>query len=443
VVSASGGRGSCRAGDARPLDGPVPPEPRAAKSAEEWLAAGCHLLRRWEDGITLKELLGFRPPALLQNALFTLFRQRGAIDWLIAQAAARPVRPRLLTVLRWALSDILYGRRLPAAIMTDVAVAYVRRCYSPQEAHFVNAMLRRLVTAGPAALLAQIRAEAPPAVRLGLSPELYRVWAKRFAAAELERLAQLLQEPAPLWIRVRGAALSPAVAAHLDAPTEFPAWAGGCELRKCRDPEAFFAATELRTADFYVQDPSTLAAPILLAVQPGERVADLCAAPGGKSLILAERLAGAGTLVCADRSPGRVRRLRENSGDADRVLLAVADAAKPPFAAGTFDAVLLDVPCSNTGVIRRRPDVRWRFSPARAAELGALQFAILAGAAPLVKHGGRLVYSTCSIEPAENRQLVNRFLAAHPAFRFDREIALLPQPEHDGAYAALLLRNNG
>jgi 16S rRNA (cytosine967-C5)-methyltransferase len=411
------------------------------KAPEEWLATGCQLLRRWEEGVTLKELLGVRPPALLQNTLFTLFRQRAAVDWLVAQAAPRPVRPRLQNVLRWTLTEILYGQNLPPQIMADVAVAYVRRCYSDQEARFVNAVLRKLVTCGPDALVARIQAEAPLAARLGLSPELCRAWEGRLPEPDLQRLAQLLREPAPLWVRVRCPAPPPAVTAYLERPLALPPWAGGCDLRKCLNPEAFFACPERRDHDFYVQDPSTLAAPILLAVQPGECVADLCAAPGGKTLVLADGLAGTGTLVSADRSPGRVSRLRENLGLRPSSLAVVADSARPPFAAATFDAVLLDVPCSNTGVIRRRPDVRWRFSPARLAELRTLQTAILAGAAPLVRPGGRLVYSTCSIEPGENRELVERFLAGHSEFHFVREVALLPAPEHDGAYAALLTRH--
>ena len=151
----------------------------------------------------------------------------------------------------------------------------------------------------------------------------------------------------------------------------------------------------------------------------------------------------AGTLLCADRSEARLQRVRENLTGFASITYAVADAATPPFPPASFDAVLLDVPCSNTGVIRRRPDVRWRFTRASLRELLELQAAILHGAAALVRPGGRLVYSTCSIEPEENAGQVRRFLAQHAEFAIAAERQLPPTETHDGAYAALLVRKIG
>ena len=213
-------------------------------------------------------------------------------------------------------------------------------------------------------------------------------------------------------------------------------------MYECADPAAFFASPEFRAGTFYVQDPSTLLAPRLLDVRPGERVADLCAAPGGKSLLLAEALAGTGRLLCADRSPARLQRLRENVLAAwpGTAVLAM-DAAAPALRPGGFDAVLLDVPCSNSGVVRRRPDVRWRFTRENLRDLVRLQAALLDGAAPLLRPGGRLAYSTCSLEPEEDGEQVRHFLERHPEFRLDAERLLLPAARHDGAYAAVLRRS--
>ena len=156
------------------------------------------------------------------------------------------------------------------------------------------------------------------------------------------------------------------------------------------------------TTRFYIQDPSTLLAPMLLAPQPGETIADLCAAPGGKSLILAEMLNGAGKLLCRDRSPERLKSIQENLRLWNNVQIEEGDAAADALPKHAWDAILLDVPCSNTGVIRRRPDVRWHFSLNKLQELVALQQRILENCADAVRPGGRIIYSTCSLEEEEN-----------------------------------------
>jgi 16S rRNA (cytosine967-C5)-methyltransferase len=136
----------------------------------------------------------------------------------------------------------------------------------------------------------------------------------------------------------------------------------------------------------------------------------------------------------------RVTRLRENLLRDPGVFCLVADGLRPPLRSAAWDAVLADVPCSNTGVIRRRPDVRWRFSEDLLARLRPLQAGLLDAAAGLVRVGGRVVYSTCSIEPDENAGQVREFLARHPSFVLDEERELLPSDDHDGAYAARLVR---
>ena len=175
-------------------------------------------------------------------------------------------------------------------------------------------------------------------------------------------------------------------------------------------------------------------------MKPGERVGDLCCAPGGKSLLLAEALERQGILYCRDRSEARLGRVRENLAGCTNVDIAVADALQPDLPEGSLQALLLDVPCSNTGVIRRRPDVRWTWSPGKLQELAALQEAILESSHKLLCPGGRLVYSTCSSEPEENFAQTARFLQRHPEFSLLKERQLLPDEKHDGAYAALMVR---
>ncbi len=395
--------------------------------------------QRMAGGLSLQECVqGDAPGPIFHHTLLTILRHQAVIDWLLDRHASGRVRPRLRRVLRWGLAQVLYMHGLPAPVAADTCVRFVRRRCGRHEAGFVNALIRRLAAAGSERLLADVANDAPAAVALELGEPLYAKWSDRFAADELARLSDVLLTPAPLTVRLLPGAPEPGLAFLTPMPR--PSWARSASLWSCADPAAFFQSAEFARGDFYVQDPSTLLAPTLLAVTRGERVADVCSAPGGKSLVLAEALAGQGGLVCSDRSWRRMQRVRQNLARTSRVHLAVADVAAAPFRRGAFDAILLDVPCTNTGVVRRRPDVRWRFSEQKLQELVRVQEQILLAAAELVKPGGRVVYSTCSIEPEENALQVEKFVARRADFAQVEACELLPASGHDGAFAALLVR---
>ena len=203
---------------------------------------------------------------------------------------------------------------------------------------------------------------------------------------------------------------------------------------------------------FLVQDPSTLGAVDLVAAKPGETIVDACAAPGGKTAAMADAMRNEGLIIAGDPQGERLQRLRAN---VERLKLTCArieqlDAgdlvslrnAMQRQGASAADAILLDVPCSNTGVLQRRADARWRFDEANLRELGVVQARLLDTAALCVRPGGRLVYSTCSLEAEENAQQVQAFLRRNGDFRLDAETASVP-PESgiDGAYAARLVKS--
>jgi 16S rRNA (cytosine967-C5)-methyltransferase len=195
----------------------------------------------------------------------------------------------------------------------------------------------------------------------------------------------------------------------------------------------------------YVQDPSTLMACDLLAPQPGETVLDACAAPGGKAGYLAQLMENQGQLVACDYEKLRLHRLKHNLerlGVANATVLQLDWLhATPSFPPQTFDAILVDAPCTNTGVIRRRTDVRWRLTPQDFGRMQRLQIRILESVLPYLKVGGRLVYSTCSIEADENDEVVCQVLAHSPEFELTATRQVVPtRDELDGAYAALLRR---
>jgi 16S rRNA (cytosine967-C5)-methyltransferase len=194
---------------------------------------------------------------------------------------------------------------------------------------------------------------------------------------------------------------------------------------------------------FVVQDPATLAAVELLDVRPGQVVLDACAAPGGKTAQLAARMRRHGRLIAMDRHEDRLALLQATLARTRQewVEVVAGDASVPAGAdALRFDRILLDAPCTNTGVLRRRPDARWRFNPKRLQRLCATQRLLLHNLLQRLAPGGRLVYSTCSLEPEENAQQVEQVAATLPGIRLERIVEHLPTRNGtDGAFAAALL----
>jgi 16S rRNA C967 or C1407 C5-methylase (RsmB/RsmF family) len=204
---------------------------------------------------------------------------------------------------------------------------------------------------------------------------------------------------------------------------------------------------------FYIQDPSTLLAVRELNPQPGETILDLCAAPGGKLTYIAQRMRNTGKIIAHDTFPERLKLIEENCARlgvtiAQAVLLSTlepvarrseAKAARP----SVFDRVLVDAPCSNSGVMRRRVDLRWRIRPEEIDRLRTTQLELLCQAAALLKPGGTLVYSTCSLEPEENESVIREFLARELWFRLENQRDLIPFADGtDGAYVARLTKKN-
>jgi len=194
--------------------------------------------------------------------------------------------------------------------------------------------------------------------------------------------------------------------------------------------------------DLTVQDPSAMAAVAALALQPGETVLDLCASPGTKTTQTVEAMGGSGRVVACDRTEEKLQPLRRTAAERSlgnlTVCLAGDEARHAP--AGGFDAVLVDAPCSNTGVLARRVEARWRARPEDAADLASIQRGLLERAVGLVRPGGRLVYSTCSLLPEENDALVAAFLEGRQGWHLAGRDLLLPGPDRDGAFWARLDR---
>jgi len=191
-----------------------------------------------------------------------------------------------------------------------------------------------------------------------------------------------------------------------------------------------------------IQDPSAMLAVEALRPAPDEEVLDLCASPGTKTTQILEAMRGEGRVVACDRSPEKLDPLRQMAAarGAKNLTICLADDLEKAAPAKGFDAALVDAPCSNTGVLARRVEARWRLRPADLEELPRRQLELLALAASRVRPGGRLVYSTCSLEAEENEGVIRAFLHTHPPWRLDATEQLLPAADHDGAFWALLVR---
>lgn len=267
-------------------------------------------------------------------------------------------------------------------------------------------------------------------------------WAQNFGAESTAALCEWNNRPAPIYARINRLKISAEefLSKHSDA-------------NRLTQHENFARLTSvpndgLAGGHCYIQDPSTAAACVLLDPMPGERVLDACAAPGGKTGYLAELMKNQGTIMACDRDEGRIRTLRDNL---ERLGVEIARFGHYDWTSGEplsdvaaispFDRILVDAPCSNTGVMRRRVDLRWRLTPKDFLRMREEQLRILRATIPLLKTGGVLVYSTCSIEPEENEEVVRAITQEFPFLKFVEQVSLLPfRDGFDGAYAAKLMR---
>lgn len=297
-------------------------------------------------------------------------------------------------------------------------------------------------------------------------------WVKRYGKAATQQLMEWNNRAAGSFARVNRLRTTPEVllerwgkegvlADHV--PLE---WSSDGDVYNVSLPRAVDALASFQQGLFYMQDPSTLLAVHALEPLPGDVVVDLCAAPGGKACLIAQRMGNQGCIVASDIDDDRLARVRDNSERLGVTCLrtvpahlldaALADTAcsveggegsgNASSVRGLVDKVLVDAPCSNTGVMRRRVDLRWRLRKEEIAALHEVQFSLLERAAGLVRAGGVVVYSTCSIEPDENEHVVRRFLKAreksHPGswvVEFSRQASPLTDAT-DGAFVARLRR---
>ncbi|HEY9479015.1 MAG TPA: 16S rRNA (cytosine(967)-C(5))-methyltransferase RsmB, partial [Gemmatimonadaceae bacterium] len=387
---------------------------------------------------------------------YGMLRRRSVIDaYLDDRVRGGLVRldPDLIDLLRLGVYQLLYMGSVPAYAAIAQTVELAKRRHGIGASRLANAVLRRVDRERDSLDLPR-SGDPVDALALRYSHPRWMVarWVARWGAEDTERLLAINNSEAPTVLRPYGivheqleATLESAGAHVEDVPLVHDSIQLGSGV----------SLTELgayRKGLFFVQDPGATLVTGYASIPAGALAADLCAAPGGKALELSR---DARLVVASDRSEGRMRWVIENVHrvEAKNVLAMVADARHP--AIRPVDAVLVDVPCTGTGTFRRHPDARWRLKISDIAVMAALQRSILRAAADVVKPGGLLVYSTCSLEPEENDAQIESFLAERDDWRLEPpaegavnaavldagRLRVLPQRHGvDGAFAARLRR---
>ena len=372
-------------------------------------------------------------------------RWQRSLDHLIEHFANRPlgkIDRSVLHILRLSLYQLLHLDRVPASAVVDDAVDLTRHARKGSAAGFVNAVLRSVLRQRyrlplpPRPALTLRQAQGHPEQRRGVSERseskgaiaylgithshpdwLVARWFDRFGLDAAERWVRFNNETPRLTLRANTLrATREGVAAALAA--------AGVETEPTRytpDGLTVTAGNPLRLpadGSFFVQDEASQLVAVAAGAQPGERILDLCASPGGKTVAMAGDMRDRGLVVACDVRAKRVNLLRDTvrlSGARCIRLTRVPASGPLPFER-VFDRVLVDAPCSGLGTIRRDPDIRWRRQERDLAALAADQAALLDRAASVVRTGGRLVYATCSSEPEENEAVVDAFLSRQPDF---------------------------
>jgi 16S rRNA (cytosine967-C5)-methyltransferase len=344
------------------------------------------------------------------------------------------------------LYQLFWLDRIPPHAAVNETVAAVQTLEPGPQAGFINAVLRNYARQIPETrqLLADLRTR-DPAVGWSHPRWLVNRWQTQLSPAELQAFLAWNNAPALVYARVNTLRCDAArlIRAWRDENVDYDFvrhdWIEENSAFLLRHHPPIERLKSFQEGAFYIQDPSTLLPVHLLAPQPGERLLDLCAAPGGKTTLIAQRIDNDGQLVAAENDARRRERLRQNCErlGADVTVVPPED----PRAQGPFDGILVDAPCSNTGVLRRRLDARWRLRAPEIQRAQRLQVDLLCQALNRLRPGGRLVYSTCSVEPEENNAVIEKTLASMPGVEPVSIRLLHPARDQvDGAFAALLLR---
>jgi 16S rRNA (cytosine967-C5)-methyltransferase len=402
-----------------------------------------------DDALNSEEMerLEVRDRHLTTEIVYGTLRWQGVLDYLLAGASSRAwhqVEKGAKTLLRMSVYQMWQMNRVPDHALVNDAVELAKSQLGNGIDRFINGMLRHLGRTRPWTKDKFLKG-APPWIRGSLPQWLWERWSPRFGEKTAAEYALALNRPPHASFRLGDNLLEslPFRAVHSDLVP-------GAGIR--------IEGTAEQDRRVQYQDEASQLIPHLLGELSGARVWDACAAPGGKSAILNRLCGETGYVIASDLHSGRAAQMTDmlKSQRNAKSDILVADASKaPPFRCG-FDAVVVDVPCSGLGTLRRNPEKKWHFKPERLSLLHKTQVQILISASDAVRSGGKLLYSTCSTEPEENEDVIRSFLSGHPDFNLgrpdtppgiekwvgnDQMVRTFPSTRlWDGFFAALLVR---
>jgi len=437
------------------------------------LAALCELADKREPiGPVLERLFRThnvqgRDVALVRSLVMGVLRQQDYLDWIVARFSRHPLkkmRSRTLIALRLGVYQLLFLDRIPASAAVNETVAAFKAGRQPAWlVRVVNGILRN-VARERNHLPAPDEAMREHPDLLNHPPWLVERWRKHFGRSRCQRICLTNSAAPPVTLRVNTCLTERSTLQKMLAAAGIDNRPGKYSDLALLLPDFHGEIAQLPGYSeglFAVQDEAAqLAAMLLAPLAEGEQILDGCAGLGGKTTHLAAMLPPGGELVAVEPEGRRYRLLGENLARLRLQRVTTVNASLEEFAAGTeqrFSGIFLDVPCSGTGVIRRRPDIRWNRRPEDLAALRTTQLQLLETAASLLTRGGRLVYATCSLEPEENEEVVEAFLESNSDFQLQdagevlpgaaRELVTdrgyfqpLPDQGLDGFFAALLVR---
>ncbi|MBR5134947.1 MAG: 16S rRNA (cytosine(967)-C(5))-methyltransferase RsmB [Clostridia bacterium] len=375
------------------------------------------------DRLIKREDLTAADAAFVTRLVYGVIERCLTLDWLIDKNSRRPVKacqPTVRAILRVGAYQLAFMEKIPPSAAVNEAVGQAKRMKCGFAAGFVNGVLRAVADRASSLLSSLPTDLKGQSVRHSVPMELLTMWKKAYGLQTATALALCVNEAPPAMIRINTLKTDAATfRALLEENGVAFSLIDGLPAAVCVEDASALRASTIDESWYYFQDAASQWACQALGAQPHERLIDVCAAPGGKSFSCAMDMNGTGTIVSCDIYEEKTRILQKRAAfyGIDSVSAKQRDASERCSAIeeAAFDRVICDVPCSGYGVIRRKPEIRYK-SPAEFAELPLLQYTILCESARLVKAGGVLQYSTCTLRKEENEEIVERFLAEHPEF---------------------------
>lgn len=384
----------------------------------------------------------------LTELVYGTVKAWGTLDWYLQKFLKQPLNklePFVAADLRVAVFQIMYLEKVPASAAVNEAVELAKKLANPGAAKLVNGVLRNFLRQQKEIEFPQNEAERL-ALTLWHPKELVKKWLKHYGREETVALCNFNNSSAPLCLRVNTLKTTrEQLGAELEQlGVEFVFSKLARDGIVCKKVPSLGMMLDKLAGQFYIQDESSMLVAELLAPQQGQRILDLCAAPGGKTTHLAQFMENKGSIIACDIHHHKLPLIECNAKGLGINIIATklqdATELNEEFI-DSFDGVLVDAPCSGLGVLRRRAEARWKKTRDVIKVFTPLQSSILNNGAKYVKKNGKLVYSTCTIEQSENHYVVAKFLEEHPNFELVSERQLLPQRDGvDGFYMALLRR---